>query len=60
MRSAPASERSGAPGTSQGVSPMQLASLIAASRLIAEQDAMAVIGNNIANADTPAYQAERV
>ncbi|MGH7104152.1 MAG: flagellar hook basal-body protein, partial [Acetobacteraceae bacterium] len=42
------------------VSPMQLASLIAASRLIAEQDAMAVIGNNIANADTPAYQAERV
>lgn len=39
---------------------MQLTSLIAASRLIAEQDAMAVIGNNIANADTPAYQAERV
>lgn len=39
---------------------MQLTSLIAASRLIAEQDAMAVIANNIANADTPAYQAERV
>lgn len=38
---------------------MQIASLIAASRLIAEQDAMAVIANNIANADTPAYQAER-
>ncbi|MGH7121439.1 MAG: flagellar hook-basal body complex protein [Acetobacteraceae bacterium] len=38
---------------------MQLASLIAASRLMAEQDAMAVIANNIANADTPAYQAER-
>lgn len=38
---------------------MQLASLIAASRLIAEQDAMAVIANNIANANTPAYQAER-
>ncbi|MGH7069741.1 MAG: flagellar hook-basal body complex protein [Acetobacteraceae bacterium] len=39
---------------------MQLASLIAASRLMAEQDAMAVIANNLANADTPAYQAERV
>jgi len=38
---------------------MQLASLVAASRLIAEQDAMAVIANNIANAGTPAYQAVR-
>jgi flagellar basal-body rod protein FlgF len=38
---------------------MQIASLIAASRLIAEQDAMAVIATNIANAVTPAYQAER-
>ncbi len=38
---------------------MQLASLVAASRLMAEQDAMAVIANNIANAETPAYQAER-
>lgn len=37
---------------------MQLASLIAASRLIVEQDAVAVIANNIANADTPAYQSE--
>ncbi|MDA8050194.1 MAG: flagellar hook basal-body protein [Rhodospirillales bacterium] len=38
---------------------MQLASLVAASRLIAEQDAIAVIANNIANANTPAYQAQR-
>ncbi len=38
---------------------MQLASLVAASRLMAEQDAMAVIANNIANAETPAYRAER-
>lgn len=38
---------------------MEIASLIAASRLIVEQDAMAVIANNIANASTPAYRAER-
>jgi flagellar basal-body rod protein FlgF len=38
---------------------MEIASLVAASRLIAEQDAMAVIANNLANANTPAYQAER-
>jgi flagellar basal-body rod protein FlgF len=39
---------------------MQIASLIAASRLIAEQDAMAVIADNLANANTPAYEAERM
>ncbi len=39
---------------------MQIASLIAASRLIAEQDAMAMIADNLANANTPAYEAERM
>lgn len=39
---------------------MQIASLIAASGLIAEQDAMAMIADNLANASTPAYEAERM
>jgi flagellar basal-body rod protein FlgF len=39
---------------------MQIASLIATSSLIAEQDDMAMIADNIANASTPAYQAERM
>lgn len=39
---------------------MQIASLIATSCLIAEQDDMAMIADNIANASTPAYEAERM
>ena len=39
---------------------MDIASSIAASRLIAERQAVDVIANNIANADTPGYQAERM
>jgi flagellar basal-body rod protein FlgF len=39
---------------------MDIASSIAASRLVAQRRAVDVIANNIANADTPGYQAERV
>lgn len=39
---------------------MDIASSIAASRLVAQRHAVDVIANNIANADTPGYQAERV
>ena len=39
---------------------MDIASNIAASRLLAQQRAMDVIAGNIANASTPGYKAERV
>jgi flagellar basal-body rod protein FlgF len=39
---------------------MDLASSIATSRLVAQQRAMDVIADNIANADTPGYKASRV
>lgn len=39
---------------------MEIPSLVTASRMIVEQHAMAVIANNLANASTPAYQAERL
>ena len=39
---------------------MDIASSVAASRLVAQQRAMDVIANNIANANTPGFKAERV
>jgi flagellar basal-body rod protein FlgF len=39
---------------------MDIASSIATSRLVAQSHAIDVIAGNIANADTPGYQAERV
>ncbi len=39
---------------------MDIASSIAVSRLVAQRHAVDVIANNIANADTPGFQAERV
>jgi len=39
---------------------MDIASSIAASRLVAQRHAVDVIANNVANADTPGFQAERV
>jgi len=39
---------------------MDIASSIATSRLVAQRHAIDVIANNIANADTPGYQAERM
>jgi flagellar basal-body rod protein FlgF len=39
---------------------MDIASSVATSRLVAQQRAMDVIANNIANANTPGYRAERV
>jgi flagellar basal-body rod protein FlgF len=39
---------------------MDLASSIATSRLVAQQRALDVLANNLANANTPGYRAERV
>lgn len=39
---------------------MEIPSLVAASRMLVEQNAMAVIANNLANASTPAYQSEQL
>ena len=39
---------------------MDIASSIAASRLVAQSRALDVIANNLANAETPGFQAERV
>ena len=39
---------------------MDIVSSVAASRLVAQQRAMDVIADNIANANTPGFKAERV
>ncbi|MGC8476715.1 MAG: flagellar hook basal-body protein, partial [Acetobacteraceae bacterium] len=39
---------------------MDITGSLAASRLIAQSHAMAVIANNLANADTPGFQEQRV
>ena len=39
---------------------MDIASSVAASRLVAQQRVMDVIADNIANANTPGFKAERV
>ena len=39
---------------------MDITSALATSRLIAQQDAMAVTANNLANANTPGFRTERV
>ena len=40
--------------------PMDIASSVATSRLVAQQRAMDVVADNIANANTPGFKAERV
>jgi flagellar basal-body rod protein FlgF len=42
------------------IASMDIVSSIAASRLVAQQRAMDVIADNIANANTPGFKAERV
>ena len=39
---------------------MDTATYVATSRLVAQQRAMDVLGDNIANAGTPGFKAERV
>ena len=48
------------PSNPRRIAPMDIASNVATSRLVAQQRAMDVIADNIANANTPGFKAQRM